>query len=155
MLAQSFDRFLPSKLAYVSKYGSPVIAHLLDLVVTVLLIGLAAFLYGTLSSLYGAVMASMVYFAFVGVAAVIHGLKKESGRSKVALSIAGTMQALVFTYLTYEFLIYPTIWGGNTLAYGYIAATFILGTIIYAYRKAKSSKGGFDITLAFKEIPPE
>ena len=155
MLAQSFDRFLPSKLAYVSKYGSPVIAHLLDLVVTVLLIGLAAFLYGTLSSLYGAVMASMVYFAFVGVAAVIHGLKKESGSSKVALSIAGTMQALVFTYLTYEFLIYPTIWGGNALAYGYIAATFILGTIIYAYRKAKSSKGGFDITLAFKEIPPE
>jgi hypothetical protein len=155
MLAQSFDRFLPSKLAYVSKYGSPIMAHLLDLVVTILLIGSAAFLYGTISSLYGAVMASMIYFAFVGVAAAVYGLRKERGRSKVALTVAGILQSLVFAYLTYEFLAYPTIWGGNILAYGYILATFVLGTILYAYRKATSNKIGFDFTLAFKEIPPE
>jgi amino acid transporter len=156
MLAQSFDRFLPSKLAYVSnRYGSPVVAHLLDLVVTVALIGLAAFLYGPLSSLYGAVMASMIYFAFVGVAAVIHGVRKERGRSAVVLAVAGTLQMLVFVYLTCEFLAYPSIWGGNPLAYGYITATFILGALIYAYRKATSSKEGFNIELAFKEIPPE
>ena len=155
MLAQSFDRFLPSKLAYVGKYGSPVMAHLIDLLVTVLLIGAAAFLYGTLSSLYGAVMASMIYFAFVGVAAAVYGFKKEKGASKIALTVAGALQALVFVYLTYEFLAYPTIWGGNPLAYGYITATFILGALIYAYRKTTSSKGGFDITMAFKEIPPE
>jgi len=155
MLAQSFDRFLPSKLAYVSKYGSPVIAHMLDLVVTVAMIGLAAFLYGKISSLYGAVMASMVYFAFVGVAAVIYGLQKEKGNSRAVLALAGTLQTFVFIYLTYEFLAYPTIWGGNSLAYGYMAATFILGAMVYAYRKATSRKGGFDITLAFKEIPPE
>jgi len=42
LLAQAFDRFLPERLAYVSpKYGSPVIAHILDLVITVILIGLA------------------------------------------------------------------------------------------------------------------
>jgi amino acid transporter len=155
MLAQSFDRFLPSKLAYVSKYGSPIMAHLLDLGLTVVLIGLAAFLYGRLSSLYGAVMASMIYFAFVGVAAVIYGLKKERGRSMVVLAVAGTLQTLVYVYLTYEFLEYPSIWGGNTLAYGYMAATFILGTLIYAYRKATSGKEGFDVEMTFKEIPPE
>jgi len=155
MLAQSFDRFLPSKLAYVSKYGSPIVAHLLDLVVTILLIGSAAYLYGTISSLYGAVMASMMYFAFVGAAAVIYGLRKERGGSKIALTAAGTLQSLVFIYLTYDFLAYPTIWGGNVLAYGYIVATFVLGTVIYAYRKAASKKSGLDFTLAFKEIPPE
>jgi len=155
MLAQSFDRFLPSKLAYVSKYGSPVIAHLLDLVVTVAMIGLAAFLYGNISSLYGAVMASMIYFTFVGIAAVIYGLQKEKGNSRAVLALAGTLQTFVFIYVTYEFLAYPTIWGGNNLAYGYIAATFILGAMVYVYRKATSKKGGFDITLAFKEIPPE
>jgi amino acid transporter len=155
MLAQSFDRFLPSKLAYVSKYGSPVFAHLLDLIATVLLIGAAAFLYGTLSSLYGAVMASMIYFAFVGVAASIYGYRREKGTSKITLIVAGTLQAIVFVYLTCEFLAYPTIWGGNPLAYGYIAVTFIAGAILYAYRKAVSSRGGFDVTLAFKEIPPE
>jgi amino acid transporter len=155
MLAQSFDRFLPSKLAYVGRYGSPVVAHLLDLGVTVVLIGLAAFLYGTLSSLYSAVMASMIYFAFVGIAAVIYGLRKEKGKSKFALVLAGILQTLVFVYLTYEFLEYPNIWGGNTLAYGYIAITFILGALIYAYRKATSGKEGFNVELAFKEIPPE
>ena len=37
LLAQAFDRFLPERLAYVSpKYGSPVVAHLLDLVITVI-----------------------------------------------------------------------------------------------------------------------
>jgi amino acid transporter len=156
MLAQSFDRFLPSKLAYVSsRYGSPVVAHLLDMVVTVALIGLAAFLYGPLSSLYGAVMASMIYFAFVGVAAVIRGVRKEKGQAMLILVVAGLLQTLVFIYLTYEFLAYPSIWGGNALAYGYIASTFILGALIYAYRKTTSSKQGFSIELAFKEIPPE
>lgn len=155
ILAQSFDRFLPSKLAHVSRYGSPVTAHLLDLFVSVLLIALAAFLYGTLSSLYGAVMASMIYFAFVGLAAVIYGLKKERGISKAMLTIAGGLQTLVFIYLTYEFLAYPTIWGGNPLAYGYVIGTFILGIVIYAYRKIASSKDGFDFNLTFKEIPPE
>ncbi len=156
MLAQSFDRFLPSKLAYVSpKYGSPVTAHLLDLVVTVGLIGLAAFLYGTLSSLYGAVMAAMIYFAFVGAAAVVYALKNEKGTSKAVLAIAGVLQTLVFIYLTYEFLAYPAIWGGNTLAYSYITATFILGAIIYAIRKGTQGKDGINIDLAFKEIPPE
>jgi len=155
MLAQAFDRFLPSKLAYVSRYGSPVVAHLLDLVVTVVMIGLAAFLYGSLSSLYGAVMASMIYFAFVGVAAALYGLRKEKGRSMVVLAVSGGLQTLVFIYLTYEFLGYPSIWGGNALAYGYIAATFVLGALIYAYRKATSSRQGFGVELAFKEIPPE
>jgi hypothetical protein len=155
MLAQSFDRFLPSKLAYVSKYGSPITAHLVDLVVTILLIGSAAYLYGTISSLYGAVMASMIYFAFVGAAAAIYGFRKERGLSKAALTVAGILQSFVFIYLTYEFLAYPTIWGGNSLAYGYIVATFVLGTMIYAYRKATSKKSGFDFALVFKEIPPE
>jgi amino acid transporter len=156
MLAQSFDRFLPAKLAYVSgKYGSPVVAHLLDLVVTIALIGLAAFLYGTISSLYGAVMASMIYFAFVGLAAAIYGVRKEAGAARLALTVSGALQTLVFVYLTFEFLAYPSIWGGNMLAYGYIAATFILGVLIYTYRRVTSNQGGFSVELAFKEIPPE
>ena len=156
MLAQAFDRYLPSQLAYVSpKYGSPVVAHLLDLGVTIVLIGLAAFLYGTLSSLYGAVMASMIYFAFVGIAAVIYAVRKERGGSKVLLATAGILQSLVFAYLTYEFLSYPRVWGGNPLAYGYIAATFIVGALLYVIKKNKRRNEGLNISLTFKEIPPE
>ena len=65
------------------------------------------------------------------------------------------MQIVVFGYLTYEFLAYPNIWGGNTLAYGYITVTFILGSVIYFISKRKNLKGGLSMDLAFKEIPPE
>jgi amino acid transporter len=156
MLAQAFDRFLPETLAYVSpKYSSPVIAHLFDLIVTIVVLGLAAFLYGTISSLYGAVMASMIYFAFVGLGAVVYAMKRETGGSRVLLSAAGGMQIAVFGYLTYEFLAYPNIWGGNALAYGYIIVSFILGSVIYLISKRKNLKLGLSMDLAFKEIPPE
>jgi len=157
LLAQAFDRFLPERLAYVSpKYGSPVVAHLLDLVITVILIGLASFLYGTISSLYGAVVAAMIYFAFVGLAAVVYAFRQlHSSREKTLLSVAGLLQILVFSYLTYEFFAYGSVWGGNPLAYGYIAATFLAGVVIYVISKSRQKAKGIDISFAFREIPPE
>jgi len=156
MLAQAFDRYLPAGLAYVSpKYGSPVVAHLLDLAVTILLIGLAALFYGTISSLYGSAVSSMIYFVFVGISAVVYAVKNEKKNSKILLAVAGFLQTIVFIYLTYQFLAYPRIWGGNTLAYGYVAAAFVLGTIIYTISKSRRAKEGLSIHLAFKEIPPD
>ena len=156
MLAQAFDRFLPARLAYVSpKYSSPVIAHLLDLAVTVVLIELAALFYGTISSLYGSAVSSMIYFAFVGIAAVIHAVKNEKKNSKLILAIAGLLQTTVFVYLTYQFLAYPRVWGGNLLAYGYVAVAFASGTAIYMISKRRHAKRGINVDLAFKEIPPE
>jgi amino acid transporter len=156
IFAQAFDRFLPSQLAYVSpKYGSPVVAHLIDLVVTIFLIGGAAFLYGTLSSLFGAVVASMIYFIIIGLAAAAYGLRKEKGGAQALLVVAGILMALVFVYITYQFLAFPSVWGGNTFAYGYVVVTFILGAGIYLASKAYHSGKGIDISLVYKEIPPE
>jgi len=156
MLAQAFDRFLPAKLAYVSpKYSSPVIAHLLDLGVTVVLIELAALFYGTISALYGSAVSSMIYFAFVGIAAVVYAVKNEKKNSKVILAVAGLLQTMVFVYLTYQFLAYPRIWGGNMLAYGYVVVAFFSGTAIYTISKRRRAKEGLSFDSAFKEIPPE
>jgi hypothetical protein len=41
------------------------------------------------------------------------------------------------------------------LAYSYVAVTFILGMVIYLGSKMYHSRRGIDITLAYKEIPPE
>ncbi|MDG6906155.1 MAG: APC family permease [Nitrososphaerota archaeon] len=156
LLAQSFDRFLPERLSYVSpKYASPVVAHLVDLVVTVVLIGLASFLYGTISSLYGAIVAAMIYFVFVGLAAVVYAVRHEKQSKKLILAIAGVLQMMVFGYLTYEFFDYHDVWGGNSLAYGYIICTFVAGVIIYTISRKMHKKKGVDISLAFKEIPPD
>jgi len=156
LFAMAFDRFLPEKLAYVSpRFGSPVNAHLLDLAITVALIALATFIYGPFSSLYGAVVASMIYFAFIGIAAAAYGLRYEKATSKGTLVLFGALTALVFAYITYQFLAYPAIWGGNALAYGYVALSFIAGIIVYFVDKRRNLKKGINIDLAFKEIPPE
>jgi len=156
LFAQAFDRFLPSSFAYVSpKYSSPVVAHLIDLVITVGLIAATSFFYGTFSALFGIIVASMIYFAFIGITAIIYGLKKEKGSTKGTLIVAGILSAGVFSYITYQFLAAPTIWGGTNLAYGYIIATFIFGLVAYYVSKAYYSSKGVNITLAFKEIPPD
>jgi amino acid transporter len=155
LFAQSFDRFLPEKISHVSpKYSSPVVALLIELVGTVVLIGLASFFYGTLVSLYGAVVAAMIYFFFVGLAAVAYAFKNEKGRPKAVLATAGLLMAIVFAYIVYQFLASPEIWGGNPIAYGWVVASFIAGIGIYAVSKSYYSKRGIDISLAYKELPP-
>ena len=155
LFAQSFDRFLPEKISYVSpKYHSPTIALLIELIGTVTLIGLASYFYGTLSSLFGAIVASMIYFLFIGLAATLYALKNEKGSSKGILAASGIVMAVVFAYLTYQFLAYPGVWGGNYLAYGWVVASFIAGIVIYQVSKSYYGKRGIDITLAYKELPP-
>ncbi|MGC8586319.1 MAG: APC family permease [Candidatus Micrarchaeia archaeon] len=156
IFAQAFDRFLPEKLAYISKrYGSPVAAHLFDLVVTIFLIAGAAFLYGPFSSLYGAVAAAMIYFIFIGIAATIYALRYLAGSEKATLVVSGILMAIVFLFITYQFFAYPKIWGGNALAYGYVVASFVAGIVLYEISKWRNAKKGIDISMAFKEIPPE
>lgn len=155
LFAQSFDRFLPEKISYVSpKFGSPTVAMLINLVGTVVLIGLAAFFYGTLSSLYGAVIASMIYFLFVGIAALMYAVKNEKGASKGILAAAGILMAVIFLYYAYLFIAYGSVWGYNFIADGWVVGSFILGVIIYFVSKSYYGKRGIDITLAYKELPP-
>jgi amino acid transporter len=156
LLAQSFDRFLPSKISDVNpRFGSPVKAFLISLVVTVVLVGIAAFYYSGLSGLFGATIASMIYFAFVGLAAAVWGIRKEHGTSKWVLIIAGIANVFVFGFLTYQYITNATMWSLNSLTVYFVVGTFILGAVIYAgsyyYHKAR----GVDISLAYKEIPPE
>jgi len=156
MFAQAFDRFLPARLAYVSpRYGSPLIAHAIDLVLTIAFVGLAAFLYGPLSSLFGVVLSAVIYFAFVGLAAVVYAVRHEKGNGKAVLGISGILMAIVYAFLSYEFLASPNVWGGNTLAYFYMVISFIAGLVIYGLSKMYYARQGIDIGLAFKEIPPE
>ena len=155
-LAMGLDRFLPSALAYVSpRFGSPVIAHAIDLVVTLVLVGLTAFFYGPLSSLGSAIVASMFFFAFVGIGAAVYGARHDKGRGRMALIIFGVLDAVVFFYIAATFFIYPSVYGGNALSYGYVVVTLVLGALIYLVSKRLNAKKGIDISLAYKEIPPE
>jgi amino acid transporter len=160
LFAQSFDRFLPEKISYVSpNRGSPTVALSIELVAFLFLIGLASYFWGALSTLFGAVIASMIYFVFVGLAAVSYALKNEKGQSKAILATAGLLMAIVFAFVAYQFVAYNAVWSypgwpANWLGFGWTIASFIAGLVIYAISKSYYGKRGIDITLAYKELPP-
>jgi hypothetical protein len=105
--------------------------------------------------LFGAVLASMIYFIFVGVSAAVYATRKEKGGSKAILVIAGLANVVVFGFLSYQFLAYPAVWSLNNLTYGFIGLSIVAAAVIYLASKAYNSKRGIDISLAYKELPPE
>jgi amino acid transporter len=156
LLAQSFDRFLPAKISYVSpRFGSPMVAQVISLVVTVTLVGLAAFYYGTVSALFGAIIASMIYFIFIGLTATVHALKKETGSARVILGVAGLLNIVVFGYVASEFVANPAVWSLTTLTSGFVIFSFLFGAAIYLGSRTYYKRKGIDISLAYKELPPE
>jgi amino acid transporter len=162
LLAQSLDRFLPSKLADVSpRFGSPIIAHSVDLVITLALVGFAAFAYslqggiGGADALFGAIIASMIYFIFVGLSAALRGIRSEKGLTKAALVLAGIANVFVFGFLSYQFLANPDVWSLKPLTYIFVIGSVVVGALIYAYSWWSNKKRGVDISMAFKELPPE
>ena len=156
LLAQSFDRFLPARLSYVSpRWGSPVVAHAVDLVFTISLIGLAAYFFAGASSLFGAIVGSMVYFVFIGAAAVVHAVKKESGNAKLFLTLAGIGNIIVFGYVAYEFVSNYSTWGINYLSGGFNVFSIILGASLYLAARQYLRGRGIDISMAYKELPPD
>ena len=155
LMAQAFDRFLPAKLASVNRQGSPYIAQLIDFVVIVIMIAGASFFYGTFVSLYGTIVGPMLYFAVVGVAAVVYALRHETGRNKAVLAVCGVLSALAFLWLSFQLVYNYAIWGGNLFAYGFLVVTAAIASVIYFASKAYYHSKGIDITGAFKEIPPE
>jgi amino acid transporter len=139
------------------KFNSPAIAHIFDLVLAIVLVGATAFYYGELSALSATAIGPMIFFMFVAIASIIYGIRKksESVNVRVGLVIAGILSAAVFAYVSYDFAIFPSIYGGNTLSYAFLLASFIGGLIIYIVHKAYLKKQGINLSLAFKEIPPE
>lgn len=156
LIAQAMDRFLPTRLAYVSpKLGSPIIAHLFDLAVTIALVAFTAYFFASISGIFGAIIASMTYFVFIGLAAATHAIRKESGSAKAILALAGILNACVFAFLTYQFLANPGFTGLNDVTYVYVVGTFIAGALVYSASRWYHKKKGVDISLNYKELPPE
>jgi hypothetical protein len=160
--ALAFDRVWPGVFAYLSpRFGTPIYAHLTDLAITAALIAAAGILYQTFTALYGAVVEAIIYYMVVGIAAIIIATLRYSSfnmgnRVRALLALFGALMASVMAYLTYEFLAYPQIWGGNWLAYGVELGAVILGVLTYLVsRYINLRRYGIDISAVYTEIPPE
>jgi amino acid transporter len=154
VFAQALDRWLPSKLAEPSRFGSPMNANIVVLVVGVALVAATAFFYGPLSVLISLALGAMVFFVFVGVGAVLYGARQEKGRTKTILMVAGTLMSIVFIYAAYLYAVLPGIYGGGPFQYAFLIVSCLLGIVLYYAYRAYYKSRGLDISLIYKQIPP-
>jgi basic amino acid/polyamine antiporter, APA family len=165
MLAWSFDRILPSKLSLVSsRFSSPVVAIIVTLVIAGT--GWTLELYTTYAGvILDSLLIKFVGWAIVSLAAIVlpftqRRLFEESGINyKVGglpiLSLAGLASFLVFAYFVAN-SITTTVFYTPTTDQGAFLIVLFGGAILYyflarAYRRSQ----GIDLSVAFKELPPE
>lgn len=156
VLAQSFDRVLPERFSYVSSRGSPAVAHIVDLIITMSLVVIATLFYSTLVGLYGSTISTMVWFAIIGIAATAYGFRREkNSRVRGILIPAGILMTIVFLFIVYEMIAFPNVWGLTTLSVSYSLATLVVGIVVYLAARGRLARKGINIEATFKEIPPE
>ncbi|BCU70318.1 APC family permease [Stygiolobus caldivivus] len=157
MFAMAFDRVLPSLFASVSKNGSPVYTHLLDLGLVTFFLGVIFFLGSQNAlALYGATVLGALYFLVVSIAGLIHGL-----RNRVTVLVPASIVSIgYFTYLTYVSATNSDFGFMTSNGIDFITLVFVLGTlvgsaIVYVVSYLYNQKKGVDLNLIYKEIPPE
>lgn len=156
IFALSFDRVLPEKFSQLNSRGAPVYAHLLDLSILLIFLLIPVFSTSAAVSLYGAVILGALYFLVSSIAGFAYGVKN---RIK-SLEVAGAISAVYFAFLTYEAAANP-VFGFTSTVNGFPLTEFFVGltiavsALIYIVSWYKHKKEGIDISLSFKEIPPE
>jgi basic amino acid/polyamine antiporter, APA family len=165
MLAWSFDRILPAKLSSVNgRFGSPVVAIFVTLLLAAA--GWTLELYTTYASvLLDSLLIKFVAWAIVSVAAVALPLRQKrlfqesSVNYRVAgipvLSLAGLASFLVFTYFVVNSIVTTEFYTPTTDQGAFLIVLFGGAVIFYFLVKAYRRSQGVDLSLVFKELPPE
>ncbi|BCU71583.1 APC family permease [Stygiolobus caldivivus] len=166
-MAVAFDKALPTVVSYVSeRFHSPVVAHLIDEIITISSLVIitvtplsSAFFYGMDTA---DAMALLFGFIIV-VLAVIYSSARNTlsalkGNRSLILSMA-VIDLIVLSVYAYYWFGNSTIYLGidmNPATWALIASPFIAGIIIYYVMKYyRAKKEGIDLSMTFKEIPPE
>lgn len=170
LFAMSFDRTMPSKFAEVSeRFNAPVWNYLIVTIVSICLL--------LLSSPYSgiSIFLTLGWLTFMGIlalaltnlaAAVLPFTRREifeSSDSLVKKTVGGipviTIAGMVgFIGFFFTLLVDAAGIAGSKLGIGSLllpTGAIALGIIIYAYFMNKGYKSGVDMSMVFKEIPPE
>ena len=167
LLAWSFDRVIPSAFGSVNeRLHAPVRALLFVMLLFLLATSVYVF-FPTYEADVGAAFLAITAILLDGLTGVFLPIRKaifESAPQIVKKKVAGIpvvsvlgIYSFIFTaYMFYALVTTPAIsgpLGGDTQIT--IVASFILGVLVYYTMKAYHKRQGLDITLAFKELPPE
>ncbi|BDR92884.1 APC family permease [Vulcanisaeta souniana] len=166
LLAFSMDRVLPMALSYVSlRTHSPIMAHLVDLVVTIALIYILILTPLSSALLYAIDLDALVLLVFTFVVSIllalvmhVRGIIKleASKRLLITLDLVYLMVLSIFVYywLT-QSQYYLLITGSPLQLLAESSIIFIVGLVVFAAASYIRSKEGIPLSLTYAEIPPE
>ena len=168
MFAQALDRILPQKLADLGRrFVTPVNAMVVYFVGSVAWM-IPASIYPTLYYYFTAVVLGVLLaYVLVGFAALVFPYKAKAvyetmpfSKYKIGglhlISLIGILNLIFCAFLLYFYSTIPALGLNSMLSLELVLAVYvILGVYYYANRWYKKQSLGYDVELAFKEVPPE
>ncbi len=156
IFAFSFDRLFPEVFSRLNKEGSPVFAHMLDLVVTLIFLAFPMISPEGVQALYSYTPLAVAYLFLVGLAGIKMGMRSN----RRIMVILGVLSSLLMLFMGYEAFTNPyfgVVNNGELFLPGvaYLLSLVGTGAFVYVASKIVNSRRGINIDLNFKEIPPE
>jgi hypothetical protein len=168
IFALSFDGILPKKVTRVNRYGCPDLALLIAL-----LMSAAVFVWAVYNStgffqvLVYALLVQLIAMALVGLSGVLAPYirpelyRASASQKSVAgipvVVIAGVVAIATAVFVWWAYLHYDQLGTNSNLGklFAWTIGPAVLGAVFYVVVAAVKKRRGTDITLVYREIPPE
>jgi amino acid transporter len=173
--AMSFERVLPAKISAISdRFHTPFVACIVFSIPCLIYLAIVWF-WGYFGTFLNSSLAAPLAYILPGLAAfLLPVMKKDLYKSHFknlpgwlgsrigpvpAISLAGLALAVTFLYDVYSLLVpissYTYLGSSIPFAVGFLGACIIVGLAIFEVSRWYHKREGIDISVAFKQIPPE
>jgi amino acid transporter len=165
MFAWSFDRVVPSQIAYVHpRTRSPVVASVIVIIVATILGVLLVYNQALYYMLFGSIAGTLFSMIAVMIAGIIFPYRRKDifDKSPSAQKVGGiplvsilSLIGLVFLGIfLYFYLAYPEIGFWAPMSVTLFVGVWVVGFAIYAVSYLIRKRQGIDLGMLFREIPP-
>jgi len=168
IFAMAYDGVLPKGVTRVNRYGCPWLALLIALLMSAAVFIWAVFnATGFFQVLVYALLVQLIAMALVGLTGVLAPFlrpdlyRASASQKSVAgiplVSIAGAGAILTAVYVWWAYLHYDQLGTNSNIGklLGWTVGPAVLGFLFYIAAAAYKKSRGTDITLVYREIPPE
>jgi APA family basic amino acid/polyamine antiporter len=165
MFAWSFDRVVPSSVAYVHpRTRAPLVAIVITIIVSEIITVLVVYNQALLATVFGSIAGTLFSMIAVMIAGLVFPYRRKDIYEKspstqkivgipliAILSIIGLAFVGLFLYF---YITYPAIGLWNPISVALFVGVWIVGFALYGISYLVRKKQGIDLTMLFKEIPP-
>jgi len=170
LMASSIDRVLPEKIGYVnSRTSAPLVALIISFIGSEIWLYFVTYQFTAIGSyVASAGFGTEIAYLLLCLTAILfpYRMKRVYEASPIAkykvgnvplVSIAGLLGLIFNLYLTYEYVAGPNLFLTYPLPQSdaFVIGLFVVCLLIYPISLAIRRAKGLDVSLAFKEIPPE